>query len=191
MVFLGNAIGGGPTDAEGTSVIRISAKVDYAVQALVELARSDGRPVKVTTLAASEGIPRRFLAVTLGELRRSGIVESRRGSQGGFWLARPADTITVTQVFEAIDGEVVELRDVDPGTSSSSGWLWALTARRLHELFGGVTIADIVRYAGTDDHTYLDQAHDEVAPSSAPASPARPSPAPLAPPPARPAHSMS
>lgn len=130
-------------------MIRISAKVDYAVQALVELARSDGRPTKVTTLATSEGIPHRFLAVTLGELRRAELVESRRGSHGGFWLARPATEITVAHVFQAIDGDVVEIRDEDARTSTSS-WLWALTATSLEDLFGGVTIADIVRYAG--DH---------------------------------------
>ena len=79
--------------------MRVSAKVDYAVRAAVELAgREHDGPVKGEVIGEAQGIPFKFLENILAELPRRGIVMSRRGSDGGYWLARPATEITVAQV---------------------------------------------------------------------------------------------
>ena len=87
--------------------MRVSAKVDYAVRAAVELARRehDG-PVKGDVIGEAQGIPFKFLENILAELRAEGIVMSRRGSDGGYWLARPAAEITVAQVVRAVEGPI-------------------------------------------------------------------------------------
>ena len=71
--------------------MRVSAKADYAVRAVVELAAAGKGPVKGDRIAKAQGIPLRFLENILGELRHAGLVRSQRGAEGGYWLARPAD----------------------------------------------------------------------------------------------------
>ena len=85
--------------------MRISAKVDYAMRALVELAANGkGSPVTSERLADAQGIPQKFLQNILLELRRAGIVASHRGPDGGHALAKPAEKITVADVIRAVDG---------------------------------------------------------------------------------------
>src|ERR687893_2517820 len=85
--------------------MRVSAKTDYALRAAVELAAAAGDgPVKGERLAPSQSIPLRFLENILLQLRHAGIVESRRGADGGYRLARPAAEITLADVIRAIDG---------------------------------------------------------------------------------------
>jgi Rrf2 family protein len=83
--------------------MRVTAQLAYGLTALVALARTDG-PVKGDTLAAPHDMSVPFLENILGDLRRAGLVRSRRGGQGGYWLARPADTITVADVIHALHG---------------------------------------------------------------------------------------
>jgi len=88
-------------------MIRISRKCEYALRAVFELAvRRAGHPVKTHHIAASQNIPPRFLEVILNELRHAGLVQSRRGSVGGYMLARPAALLTVRQVIEHIQGPI-------------------------------------------------------------------------------------
>ena len=131
-----------PTRAErkeGT-VLRISAKVDYAVRALIEVAA--GRRRARSRRARSprpRTIPARFLGTVLTQLRRSGLVESRRGGDGGYWLARPGSDICVADVIAAMDGEVIDVRALpDPELGhardvGSDGQQRALAARHLHD----------------------------------------------------------
>ena len=79
-------------------MLRVSAKLDYAIRALAELARVAPTPIKGDRLAQTQGIPFRFLEVTLGELRHVGIVHSRRGSDGGYWLERDPASISLADV---------------------------------------------------------------------------------------------
>ena len=75
--------------------VRVSAKADYAVRAAVELATAkDGDLVKGEQLAEAQAIPIKFLENILVDLRQAGIVNSRRGPEGGYWLARPAGEVT-------------------------------------------------------------------------------------------------
>ena len=96
--------------------VRITAKADYAVRAAVELAAAEktGKPVKGEYLARSQGIPQNFLENILTELRRAGIIRTRRGADGGYQLARPAAEITVADVLRAVEGPLAAVQGIRP-----------------------------------------------------------------------------
>ena len=82
----------------------ISAKTDYAVRALLELAAREPSLVKVDAIIGEQQLPRKFVEAILGELRRAGLVRSQRGADGGYALALPASEITLGAVIRAVDG---------------------------------------------------------------------------------------
>ena len=88
--------------------MRVTAKVDYAVRALVELAAA-GRTVKGDSLAQAQGIPLKFLENILAELRRAGLVGSQRGAEGGYRLQRAAADISVADVIRAVEGPLADV----------------------------------------------------------------------------------
>ena len=95
--------------------MRISAKVDYAVRAAVELAAAASeKPVKAETVSKAQGIPLNFLENILGELRHAGIVRSHRGAEGGFRLAKPPETVTVADIMRAVEGHLASVRGGPP-----------------------------------------------------------------------------
>lgn len=94
--------------------MQISARADYAVRAALELAAAQGEVVKGEALATAQQIPAKFLEGILATLRRAGIVLSRRGVDGGYWLARPASEITVADVVRAVDGPLAGVRGQRP-----------------------------------------------------------------------------
>jgi Rrf2 family protein len=94
--------------------LRVSAKVDYAVRAAVELARADGRRLRGEEIAAAQGIPFSFLENILVEMRHAGLVRSRRGAEGGYWLARAPEDISVADIFRAVEGPLAWVADRRP-----------------------------------------------------------------------------
>ena len=95
--------------------MRISAKVDYAVRAAVQLAAaSDERPTKGDAIAQAQGIPVKFLENILGDLRHAGLVRSQRGADGGYWLNRPANEISVADIIRAVEGPLASVRGQRP-----------------------------------------------------------------------------
>ena len=96
--------------------VRITAKADYAVRAAVELAAAedDARPIKGEQLARRQGIPHNFLENILTELRRAGLIRTRRGADGGYQLARRASEITVADVLRAVEGPLAAVQGVRP-----------------------------------------------------------------------------
>jgi Rrf2 family protein len=130
--------------------MRISAKADYAVRAMVELAAADSeRPVKAERIANAQGIPLNFLENILGELRHAGIVRSHRGAEGGFRLAKPAAEITIADVIRAVEGPLASVRGAPPeeadygGAASSLPRVWIAVRVNLRRVVEQVTIADI------------------------------------------------
>jgi Rrf2 family protein len=130
--------------------MRISAKADYAVRAAVELAAStDGRPVPAEALARAQQVPHRFLEAILSDLRREGIVASRRGANGGYVLGRPADRVTVADVVRAVDGPLVFVRDARPsdleysGSAASLLHVWVALRVNVRAVLESVTLADL------------------------------------------------
>src|SRR3954470_17422044 len=95
--------------------MRISAKADYAMRAVVELAAATDPPVKRDEIVQAQRIPVKFLESILSELNHAGIVSSQRGAEGGYWLARPADEITVADVMRAVDRPPASVRGRRPG----------------------------------------------------------------------------
>lgn len=82
-----------------------SVKADYALAAILDLAMSKpGEPVRIADIAKRQNIPQKFLELILASLKQGGFVESRRGAEGGYLLARPADRITIGEVMRYVDG---------------------------------------------------------------------------------------
>jgi Rrf2 family protein len=129
----------------------VSAKADYAVRAMIELAAAsqEERPVKGDQIADAQAIPLRFLENILAELRHAGLVQSRRGTEGGYWLSKPADDITLAEVIRAVEGPLATVRGEPPDELSfqgdarprREGWL-ALRAN-IREILESVTLADV------------------------------------------------
>ncbi|QSB15400.1 Rrf2 family transcriptional regulator [Natronosporangium hydrolyticum] len=130
--------------------MRLSARVDYALRAVVELAASGGGLVAAERLARAQAIPPKFLESILVQLRRGGIVVAQRGSDGGYQLARPAQEVALADIIRVIDGPLAHVRGQRPeelgyhGAARALQDVWiALRAseRRILEL---VTVADVV-----------------------------------------------
>ncbi len=93
--------------------MKLSARVDYALRAVSELAAADG-PRNVEQLSTTQQIPAKYLESILGELRRGQVLRSQRGPEGGFRLARPADQISIADVIRALEGELANVRGNRP-----------------------------------------------------------------------------
>jgi Rrf2 family protein len=131
--------------------VRVSAKTDYAIRAALELAAAgDEKPVKGERIATAQSIPLRFLENILMQLRHAGLVESRRGAEGGYRLARPAAEITLADVIRAIDGPLAGVSGARPETLAFDGVaepmrdVWIAVRASLRGVLEGVTLADVV-----------------------------------------------
>jgi Rrf2 family protein len=131
--------------------MRVSAKVDYAVRAAVQLAAAEpAGPVKGEAIAAAQDIPLNFLENILATLRKAGIVASRRGTDGGYWLARAADEITVAEIVRAVDGPLAAVRGVRPSEltfpppADPLRDVWVAVRAALRSVLDQVTLADVV-----------------------------------------------
>jgi Rrf2 family protein len=129
--------------------VRVSAKVDYALRAAIELAASADGPVKGEKIAQAQEIPLKFLENILGDLRHAGIVRSQRGVEGGYWLARPAEEITVAEVVRAVEGPIANVRGMGPeqveyaGSAARLRDVWIAVRANLRAVLEQVTIADV------------------------------------------------
>jgi Rrf2 family protein len=134
--------------------MRVTAKVDYAVRASIELgAAPPGQPVKGERIATAQHIPIKFLENILAELKRSGLIASQRGADGGYWLARPPEQITVADLIRAVEGPLANVRGLQPQEAAFEGSavplqrMWISVRASLRGVLEQVTIADLV--AGT------------------------------------------
>ncbi len=133
--------------------MRVSAKADYAVRALVELAgteASEEQPAKGEVIAVAQAIPMRFLENILGELRVHGLVQSRRGSDGGYWLARAPDDVTLAEIIRAVEGPLATVRgeaadEIDyQGSAAPLQRVWLALRSNIRQVLESVTLADVV-----------------------------------------------
>ncbi len=129
--------------------MRVSAKADYAVRATVELAAGGGGPIKRDALATAQSIPAGFLENILLDLRQAEVIRSQRGPEGGYWLARPAEEITVADVVRAVEGPLASVRGERPGAITFQGTarpleaLWVAVRASLRSVLESVTLADL------------------------------------------------
>jgi Rrf2 family protein len=130
--------------------MHVSAKADYAVRAAVELAAAGAGPVKGDRIAEAQQIPIKFLENILSDLRHAGYVQSQRGAEGGYWLAEPAETITLADIIRAVDGPLANVRGARPesvtyeGSASRLVEVWIAVRVSLRGVLERVTLADLV-----------------------------------------------
>jgi Rrf2 family protein len=130
--------------------VRLSARVDYALRAMSELAAADA-PRTVDQLSAAQHIPNKYLESILGELRRGGLLRSQRGPEGGYRLARPADAISIADVIRALDGELANVRGSRPenleytGSAQALQQVWIALRASERQILEGVSLAHVAR----------------------------------------------
>jgi Rrf2 family protein len=128
--------------------VRVSAKVDYALRAMLELAAA-GALVKAEQLATTQGIPQKFLEGILLDLRHAELVTSRRGVEGGYSLARPAEEITLADVIRAVEGPIATVRGVRPddvhydGAAQALSSVWIDLRAAMRGVLEETTLADV------------------------------------------------
>lgn len=131
--------------------MRLTKRSKYAVRALMELALDEcGSPLGVYEIARRQHIPERFLEQIFGDLRRAGILESRRGAHGGFYFSVSPEEITVLDIVEILDGEIRPARCSAGGTCyiadaplCATSEIWDEARVALESVFGRYTIAEI------------------------------------------------
>ena len=130
--------------------MRISAKADYAVRAVIELSVAEpGAAIPAEHIARAQEIPHKFLEAILTDLRRDGVISSVRGAGGGYRLARPAKEVTVADIIRAVDGPLVSVRGERPPALNYSGAaaplldLWVGLRANVRHVLEGVTLADL------------------------------------------------
>ena len=130
--------------------MRVSAKVDYAVRAAIELAAAGEGPVKGEQIALEQQIPLKFLENILLDMRQADLVRSQRGRDGGYWLARAADQISIADVIRAVEGPLATVRGEraeELGYERAAAPLqevWVAVRANLRGVLETVTLADIV-----------------------------------------------
>jgi Rrf2 family protein len=130
--------------------MRVTAKAEYAVRAVMELAGGEGEPVKRDAIVAAQAIPPKFLENILSELRHAGLVESQRGSEGGYWLSMPPEKITVADIMRAVEGPLASVRSSRPETLEYEGlaeplqYVWVALRTAIRSVLDTVTVADLI-----------------------------------------------
>jgi Rrf2 family protein len=129
--------------------MRVSAKVDYALRAALELAAAGPGPTKGERISQSQDIPLKFLENILLELRHAGLVQSQRGAEGGYWLARPPEEIPLADVIRAVEGPLANVRGSRPETVEYAGPaarlqdVWIAVRANLRAVLEELTLADV------------------------------------------------
>ena len=131
--------------------MRVTARVDYAVRALVQLA-ADGSaaPVKAEALATAQQIPLKFLLEILRQLKQHKLLVSRRGPEGGYTLAKPASEIAIADVIRAVEGPLATVRDTSAAALSYVGptealrTVWIAVRGSLRHVLEEVTLEDVL-----------------------------------------------
>lgn len=149
--------------------MRMSAKAEYAVRAMVQLATVDsGALIKTDDLAHAQGIPPQFLVDILSDLRTDRLVRSHRGRDGGYELARPSSEISIADVLRCIDGPLASVRDIGLGDLPYSGPtaaltdLWQALRASMRSVLEQTTLADVAagalpKHVGRLADDYRDQ----------------------------------
>jgi len=130
--------------------MKISKKCQYALKAVFELAwRNQGDPIRTYEIAKAQRISPRFMEIILNELKHGGFVESKRGNEGGYMLAREARDLTVREIIEYIEGPIAIVQDKDKASSVGNeafSELWQEIDNAVSEVCDNKTFADLVEF---------------------------------------------
>jgi Rrf2 family protein len=131
--------------------MRVSAKADYAVRAMIVLAAAEPeQPVKGEAIAEAQTIPMAFMENILAELRQHGLVHSKRGADGGYWLAADPSRITIADIVRAVEGPLATVRGEDPdelrytGDAEPLQQAWLALRTNVRSVLEGVSLAQVV-----------------------------------------------
>jgi Rrf2 family protein len=130
--------------------VEISARAEYAVRALAELAKAGGGPLTVAQVAAAQDIPARFLQSILLRLRQRSLLHSQRGAEGGYRLARPPEEISLADILRAVDGPLAAVRGERPesvrydGSAEPLAEVWLALRVSMRHVVEEVTLEDLV-----------------------------------------------
>src|SRR6266850_7625909 len=126
--------------------MNISVKSEYALHAVLDLAlQPTNEPVKIADVAKRQKIPQKFLELILASLKQGGFVESRRGAEGGYLLARPADAIKVGEVLRFIEGPRDQKSRVRREADSPFSDVWQRVNRAVSDVLDQTSFADLQR----------------------------------------------
>ena len=133
-------------------------KNQYALRAIFELARQTHRkPVKISDIAAAQSIPIRFLEVILNQLKASGIVNSKRGFYGGYFLAKPADQVSVGDVLRFLSRELpatdcvacISTANCPYGGQCAFSTMWTQVKQAAYKIYDATTFQDLIDWERT------------------------------------------
>ncbi|MDP9426679.1 MAG: Rrf2 family transcriptional regulator [Actinomycetota bacterium] len=133
--------------------MQVSARADYALRAASELAKAkieETGPLKGEKIAAAQGIPKKFMENILLDLKHHGLVRTQRGASGGYWLAMPADEISLADVIRVVEGPLANVRGEWPeaveytGAAEKLREVWIAVRANLRAVLETVTLADLV-----------------------------------------------
>jgi len=126
--------------------MNISVKGEYALQAIFDLAANAGvEPVKIAEIARRQKIPQKFLELILASLKQGGFVESRRGAEGGYMLAKRAESITIGEVVHFVEGRQEERARLRKQADSPFSDLWERVDFAIAGVLDSTTFAQLVR----------------------------------------------
>jgi Rrf2 family protein len=130
--------------------MQISAKADYAVRVMLELAAHGPDLVKADILISHQGLPRKFVETILAELRRAGLIHSQRGAEGGYELTAKPTKITIGSIIRAVDGPLAEVRGLRPDQTSYDGAakhlpeVWVAVRASMRRVLDETTLAQVL-----------------------------------------------
>ena len=130
--------------------VKVTAKAEYAVRAMLELATTEDSLLKGERIARSHGIPLKFLENILVDLRHANLVHAQRGAEGGYRLAREPEEITLGEVIRAVEGPLASVRGEPPermayeGSSENLRKVWVAVRASLRSVLDNLTLADVV-----------------------------------------------
>lgn len=124
-----------------------SVKGEYALQAILDLAsRRSGEPIRIADIAQRQKIPQKFLELILASLKQGGFVQSRRGAEGGYLLARPAESLTIGEVLRYVEGpQQGKSRDRRNGDATPFSEMWQQVDQAISSVIDKTTFADLLR----------------------------------------------
>lgn len=146
--------------------VKVTAKAEYAVRAMLELATTEESLLKGERIASSQGIPLKFLENILVDLRHADLVHAQRGADGGYRLAREPEEITLGQVIRAVEGPLASVRGEPPermayeGSSENLQRVWIAVRASLRSVLDDLTLADVVAGRMPDHVRRLTEAPD-------------------------------
>jgi len=129
--------------------VHVTARADYALRAVCELAARFPDSLTRTELAGEQRIPGKFLESILGDLRRAGLLESQRGAAGGYRLARDPAQVSLADIIRAIDGPLAAVRGMPPeeaeyqGAATHMRDVWVAVRASIRTVLENTTVADV------------------------------------------------